>query len=338
MRLKFLLCCLVFFSGLNLYAQDYFPSNDGVKSENTNYTIFKNAKIHVDPSTIIENGMIAVKEGKITAVGKNISIPKNSIVVDLNGKEVYPSFIEIYSDFGMKKPTKASSGNGQPQYNAGREGYYWNDHIRPETNALESFTFDKTEAEKFQKNGFGVVNTHLADGIMRGTGMLVSLNAEGSEGDRILKDRSANFLSFDKSVQSRQSYPTSIMGAMALLRQTYIDAAWYAKGNITNKDLALEALNRNKSLPQIFKTDNLLDELRADKVGDEYGIQYLIFGSGNEFERIAEIKNTNATFIIPLDFPEAYDVENPFMANNVSLQDMKRWNQAPSNLMQLAKK
>ena len=337
MRLKFLLLSLVFFSGLNLYAQDYFPNNDGVNSENTNYTIFKNAKIHVDPTTIIDNGMISVREGKITAVGKNITIPKNSIVVDLKGKEVYPSFIEIYSDFGMKKPTKAGNGNGQPQYNAGREGYYWNDHIRPETNALESFAFDKTEAEKFQKNGFGVVNTHLADGVMRGTGMLFSLNSEGSEGDRILKDRSANFLSFDKSVQSRQSYPTSIMGAMALLRQTYIDAAWYEKGNITNKDLALEALNRNKNLTQIFKTDNLLDELRADKVGDENGIQYLIFGSGNEFERITEIKNTNATFIIPLDFPEAYDVENPFMAGNVSLQDMKRWNQAPTNLMQLAK-
>lgn len=337
MRLKFLLLSLVFFSGLNLYAQDYFPNNDGVNSKNTNYTVFKNAKIHVDPNTIIENGMIAVREGKLTAVGKSITIPENSIVIDLKGKEVYPSFIEIFSDFGMKKPTKAESANGQPQYNASREGYYWNDHIRPETNALESFAFDKTEAEKFQKNGFGAVNTHLADGIMRGTGMLVSLNAEGSEGDRILKDKSANFLSFDKSVQSRQSYPTSIMGAMALLRQTYIDAAWYEKGNISNKDLALEALNRNKTLPQIFKTDNLLDELRADKVGDEYGIQYLIFGSGNEFERIAEVKNTNATYIIPLDFPEAYDLENPFMASNVSLQDMKRWNQAPTNLMQLAK-
>jgi len=337
MRLKFLLLCLVFISGLNLYAQDYFPNNDGVNSKNTNYTVFKNAKIHVDPNTTIENGMIAVREGKLTAVGKSIAIPKNSIVIDLNGKEIYPSFIEIYSDFGMKKPTKAESGNGQPQYNASREGYYWNDHIRPETNALESFAFDKSAAEKFQKNGYGAVNTHLADGIMRGTGMLVSLNSEGSEGDRILKDKSANFLSFDKSVQSNQSYPTSIMGAMALLRQTYIDAAWYEKGNISNKDLALEALNRNKSLPQIFKTDNLLDELRADKVGDENGIQYLIFGSGNEFERIAEVKNTNATFIIPLDFPEAYDLENPFMANSVSLQDMKRWNQAPTNLMQLAK-
>lgn len=337
MKLKFIFLCLVSISGLSLHAQDYFPSNDGVKSKNTNYTVIKNAKIHVDPNTFIETGMIAVKDGKITAVGKNINVPKNSIVIDVKGKDIYPSFVEIYSSFGMKEPAKASGGNGQPQYNASREGYYWNDHIRPDVNALESFTFDKAAAEKLQKNGFGAVNTHLADGIMRGTGMLVSLNAEGAEGDRIIKDKSANFLSFDKSVQSRQSYPTSIMGAMALLRQTYIDAAWYEKGNISNKDIALEALNRNKSLLQIFKTDNLLDELRADKVGDEYGIQYLIFGSGNEFERISEIKNTNATFIIPLDFPEAYDVENPFMANNVRLQDMRRWNQAPSNLMQLAK-
>ena len=336
MKLKLLLYSLIL-AGLPLQAQDYFPKNDGVNTQNTNFTVLENAKIHVDPNTVIENGMISMREGKIVAVGKNINIPKNSIKIDLKGKDVYPSFIEIYSDFGMKKPTKASDGNGQPQYDAAREGYYWNDHIRPETNALESFSFNKTEAEKFQKNGFGVVNTHLADGIMRGTGMLVSLNTEGSEGDRILKDRSANFLSFDKSVQSNQSYPTSIMGAMALLRQTYMDAAWYANGNTENKDLALEALNRNKSLPQIFKTDNLLDEFRADKVGDEFGIQYLIFGSGNEFENIAEVKNSNATYIIPLDFPEAYDLENPFMANYVSLQDMKRWNQAPSNLAQLSK-
>ncbi len=336
MKLKLLLYSLIL-AGFNTQAQDYFPKNDGVNTENTNFIVLENAKIHVDPNTVIENGMVSMRDGKIVEVGKSITIPKNSIKIDLKGKDVYPSFIEIYSDFGMKKPTKADDGNGQPQYDANREGYYWNDHIRPETNALESFSYSKTDAEKYQKNGFGVVNTHQADGIMRGTGMLVSLNSEGSEGDRILKDRSANFLSFDKSVQSNQSYPTSIMGAMALLRQTYMDASWYANGNTQNKDLALEALNRNKNLPQIFKTDNLLDELRADKVGDEFGIQYLIFGSGNEFENIDEVKNSNATYIIPLDFPEAYDLENPFMANYVSLQDMKRWNQAPSNLMQLAK-
>ncbi|WP_034891523.1 amidohydrolase family protein [Gillisia sp. Hel_I_29] len=335
MKLKILLFSLAIM-GSCAQAQEYFPKNDGVKSENNNYTVFENAKIHVDANTIIENGMFAVRNGKITAVGKKINIPKNAIKINLDGKDVYPSFIDIYSDYGIAKPKKAEGG-GQPQYDASREGYYWNDHIRPETNAVEYFSYDKEAAEKLQKNGFGVVNTHMADGIIRGAGMLVALNPEGTTGDRILSDRSAEYLSFDKSVQSRQSYPTSIMGAMALLRQTYLDAAWYTQGKSKNKDLALEALNRNKSLTKIFKTDNLLDELRADKIGDEFGFQYIIYGNGNEFERLEEIKKTNATYIVPLNFPDAYDVENPFMANYVSLQDMKRWNQAPSNLAMMQK-
>lgn len=335
MKFKLLLCALLLV-GNGISAQDYYPANEGVKSKNTNYTVFENARIHVDPNTIIENGMFAVRDGKITAIGKSINIPPNSVRIDLAGKEVYPSFIDIYSEFGVKKPESPSGNGGQPQYNAGREGYYWNDHIRAETSTVGNFSFDKKEAQKLHKSGFGAVNTHTADGIIRGTGMLVALNPEGTEGERILSDRSAQYLSFDKSVHSRQSYPTSIMGAMALLRQTYLDADWYSKGNSNNKDLALEALNRNKDLVQIFKTDNLLDALRADKVGDEFGVQYVIFGSGKELERISEVKGTNATFIVPLNFPEAYDVEDPFMANVVSLQDMKRWNQAPANLSILA--
>ncbi|MFO7718910.1 MAG: amidohydrolase, partial [Gillisia sp.] len=337
MKFKILILTL-FLAHSNLNAQVYFPDNKGVKAKNTNYMVFENAKIHVDPNTIIENGMFAVRNGKITAIGKSISVPENSIRVDLKGKEVYPSFIDIYSEFGIKKPTQAGTGNGEPQYEAGREGYYWNDHIRPENNAIEHFSFNKEEAEKFHKNGFGVVNTHVADGIIRGSGILVALKPEGTEGERIINDRSAQYLSFDKSIQSRQAYPTSIMGAMALLRQSYLDASWYAQGKSENKDLALEALNRNKDLVQIFKTDNLLDALRADKVGDDSGVQYVIFGSGNEFEKLDEIKNTNATIIVPLDFPEAYDLEDPFMSDYVSLQDMKRWNQAPANLKLLAQK
>ena len=318
-----------------MQAQEYFPKNDGVKTRNTNYTVFKNAKIHIDPENVISNGMFAIQQGKITAVGKSIKIPENSIIIDLQGKDVYPSFIDLYSDFGIAKPKKAENGN-TPQYDAGREGYYWNDHIRPDTEAIANFNFDSKEAEKFQKAGFGVVNTHVPDGIIRGTGMLVALTPEVTEGDRILDERSSQYLSFDKSVQSRQSYPTSTMGTMALIRQAYLDARWYADGNSKNKDLALEALNKNKDLVQIFTTDNLLNEFRADKVGDEFGIQYVIVGSGNEYQRLDKIKASNATYIIPLKYPDAFDVEDPYLAKKLSLQEMREWNQAPANLKMLS--
>ena len=334
MKLK-LLMLGVLLCTFTIQAQEYFPKNDGVKTRNTNYTVFKNAKIHVDPQNVINNGMFAIREGKITAVGKSINVPKNSIVIDLKGKEVYPSFIDLYSDFGIPKPKRAENGNG-PQYDAGREGYYWNDHIRPDTEAIANFSFDSKEAEKFHKAGFGVVNTHVPDGIIRGTGMLVALTPGVSEGDRILNERSSQYLSFDKSVKSRQSYPTSTMGTMALIRQAYLDAKWYGDGNAENKDLALEALNNNKGLVQIFATDNLLNEFRADKVGDEFGIQYVIVGSGKEYQRIDEIKASNATYIVPLKFPDAFDVEDPYLANQLSLEEMREWNQAPVNLKMLS--
>jgi imidazolonepropionase-like amidohydrolase len=340
MRIRFLFC-LLFSAMTGLQAQEYFPKNDAVKAEvNTNFTVFKNAKIYVDPSNIINEGMLAVRNGKVTAVGKNIKVPANAVVIDLKGKTIYPSFIELYSNFGIEKP-KGEAGSpysGNPQYDAGREGYYWNDHIRPETSALESFKYNDTEAEKLRKLGFGVVNTHMPDGIVRGTGMLVALNSEGTEGDRILNERSAQFLSFEKSAKSKQVYPSSKMGAMALLRQTYLDADWYAKGNSQTKDLALQAFNQNKNLLQIFKTDNLLDELRADKVGDEFGVQYVIVGSGKEFERLDAIKATNATYIVPVKFPAPFDMEDPYIAGYASLSDMREWNQAPANLKMMAEK
>ena len=251
---------------------------------------------------------------------------------------MYPSFIDIYSDFGITKPKgKPRSRREKPQYDAGRKGYYWNDHIRPETKATASFKFDNKKSKEYLKAGFGVVNTHLQDGIMRGSGMLVALNPNSNDAYRILNSTSAQHLSFSKSNQSRQSYPTSRMGAMALLRQTYMDADWYAGGNMKNKDLSLEALNKNKKAVQIFETGNHLDAVRSDKVGDEFGIQYIIVGSGDEFERIKDIKATNANFIIPINFRAAYNVADPLLAQHIDLGEMRKWNQEPSNLNALSK-
>ena len=321
-----LLCCY------SLFAQDHFPKNDGVKSKSTNYTAFTNAKIYVTPSEIIENGTLLIKNGKVVSTGASVSIPKNAITIDLSGKSIYPSFIDIYSGFGIEKPKRQGGGfRGSPQYDASREGFYWNDHIMPEQNAITHFKYDNKSASSLRKAGFGVVNTHMQDGIVRGTGSLIALTDKGGDAERILNSNSAQYLSLSKSVKSRQAYPTSIMGSMALLRQMYYDADWYSKGNASVLDRSLEAYNKNKNLVQIFDAGNRANAIRIDKVGDQFGIQYVILGGGDEYERIDDIKNTNATYIIPLNLPKAYDVENPFLASTMELEDMREWNQMPSN-------
>ncbi|WP_415859543.1 amidohydrolase family protein [Aureibaculum sp. 2210JD6-5] len=333
-----LFLCLTFLGFTAISAQEYFPKNDGVKTKNNNFIAFTNATIIVSPKQTIKNGTLLVKGEKVIDVGGNITIPKNTIKVDLDGKSIYPSFIDVYSDFGITKPKPQRGSFGQaPQYDTNRKGYYWNEHIRAETNALNVFKFDSKKAEDLRSVGFGMVNTHLQDGIVRGNGVLVALNSEGSDANRLLDVNSSQYLSFNKSNASRQVYPTSLMGAMALLRQLYLDADWYAKGNVETKDLTLEAFNRNKNLKQIFYAGDKHNALRADKIGDQFGIQYTIVGKGNEYQLIDEIKNTNATFIIPLNFPKAYDVANPYQADHINLEDMRYWNQAPTNLSVLAK-
>lgn len=327
--IKNVLWLLMFACSIPIFGQDYFPNNSGVATKNSNYTLFTNATIYASPDKVIKNGSLLIKEGKVVSVGKNIKPPKNATIVDLSGKFIYPSFIDIYTDFGVKKPERVR-GSGQ-QYDAGRSGFYWNDHIRPEQEAMHLFKYDSKAASSMQKLGFGTVNTSIQDGIVRGTGALIALNDKGDNSVRVLDPASAQFLSFSKSVQSRQSYPTSLMGSMALLRQMYNDANWYAGGNSETTDLALEALNRNKALPQIFEAGSRSNLMRADKVGDQFGIQYIIVGGGDEYERIADVKNTNAAVILPLDFQKAYDVEDPFLASTLSVSDMRAWNQGPYN-------
>jgi imidazolonepropionase-like amidohydrolase len=316
-----------------LFAQDYFPSNSGVIANNTNYTAFTNATIHVSPTEVIEEATLLIKDGKVVSVGKSLDIPKNTTKIDLSGKTIYPSFIDLYTTFGVEKPKR--SGNG-PQYGPSRSGFYWNDHVMPEQDVMASFEYDTKTASEMHKLGFGVVNTHMPDGIVRGTGALIALNNDADNAMRVVDGETTQHFSFSKSVTSRQSYPSSIMGSMALLRQMYNDAKWYEAGNIDTRDLSLEALNGNKELLQIFEAGSRANLMRADKVGDAFNIQYTILGGGDEYERIDEVKGTNATLILPIDFQLAYDVDNPFLASTLSLSDMRAWNQEPHNPRLLA--
>ena len=88
------------------------------------------------------------------------------------------------------------------------------------------------------------------------------------------------------------------MGAIALLRQTYYDGQWYAKNTEDkNFNISLEKWNDNQNMPQFFEIGNRLDLLRADKLGDEFGVQYIFRGGGDEYLRLEAIKNTGATII-----------------------------------------
>jgi imidazolonepropionase-like amidohydrolase len=275
-----------------------------------------------------------IKQGKIVAVGVGVEIPKDAVVVDCNGKYIYPSFVDPLTDYGAGTPKRTNAGFnfGAPgQFLSNKPGAYnWNQAVKPEINTVEAFTLDEAVAASYRNNGFGTVLTHVKDGIVRGTGAVVTL-AGTNENNTILKSKAAQVFSFDKGT-STQSYPSSLMGSIALIRQTYLDAKWYATKPATEGvNLSLEAFNANAGLPQIFVADDKWSVLRADRIAKEFGTQYILRGADNGYQRIDELAKTKATFIIGVDFPAALDVEDPNDARFVSLADMKHWELAPTN-------
>ncbi|HEV8287357.1 MAG TPA: amidohydrolase family protein [Chitinophagaceae bacterium] len=319
-------------------AQVTFPVN-GVADPRVGCYAFTNASIVKDGQTTLNNATLVIRDGRITTVGTNAAIPKDAVVVNCSGKYIYPSLIDIYSDYGIPIPQRPTPGGGAggggffapQQFTSNTKGAYgWNQAIRSEVNAADIFTMDDKAAKPLRDIGFGSVLTHQKDGIARGTGAFVTLASE-KENLVIVKDKASAHYSFSKGT-STQSYPGSMMGSVALLRQTYLDAQWY-KSRPTKEgvNMTLQAWNDEQSLPQIFDANDKWSDIRADRIGDEFGVQYIIKGGGNEYQRINDIAATKASYILSLNFPQAQEVEDPNDAKYVSLADMKHWELAPTN-------
>ncbi|SFE78730.1 Imidazolonepropionase [Chitinophaga sp. CF118] len=327
------LCLLLggLLAGYISHAQETFPVN-GIADKRDGCYAFVKATIVKNATVTLSNATLVIRDGRIISVGTG-PIPKDAVIIDCEGKYIYPSFIDPYSDYGtqpVKKSASGSRGERDPQLQSATKGAYgWNQAIKSEVNAASFFNTDEGTAKTLREAGFGTVLTHQRDGIARGTGALVTL-ASGKENKVLIREKASAQYSFDKGM-STQDYPSSLMGTIALLRQTYLDAQWYksrpAKEGI---NLTLQAWNESQPLPQIFDVQDKWDVLRADKIGDEFGVQYIIKAAGNEYQRIPEMIATKASFILPLNFPLPIDVEDPGDVRFVALSDMKHWEMAPS--------
>ncbi len=301
--------------------QPTFPVN-GVADPRTMTYAFTHATIVKDWQNTLTNATLVIKEGKIISVGTNADVPKDAVVVDCSGKYIYPSFIDIYSDYGIPIPERQRGGfdfRAPAQFNTNTKGAFgWNQAIKPEVSGSKIFVVDDAKAKPLRDIGFGSVLTHQKDGIARGTGVFVTL-ANEKENLVIVKEKASAHYSLNKGT-STQSYPSSMMGTIALLRQTYLDAQWYkSKPEKEGVNLSLQAWLENQNLPQIFEANDKWNDLRAYRIGNEFGVQYIIKAGGNEYQRIDDIAGTKATFILSLNYPQAMDVEDPNDARFVSL-------------------
>ncbi len=126
------------------------------------------------------------------------------------------------------------------------------------------------------------------------------------------------------------------MGAIALIRQSLYDARWHAArgaGERAEANLALQALAQVARGAQraYFQLDDELDVQRVSTLAQEFGLDVILLGTGSEYRVLDQVKTTATPFVLPLNFPEAAQVEDADTALNTTLAELQHWEQAPAN-------
>ena len=317
---------------LGTSAQGTFPVNGTQSTDKSIYAI-THARLYMEPGTMVEDATLLYAEGKILAAGKSVKVPESAVVTDAQGQFIYPSFVELISDYGLKPQTVATA--QRSNYESARAGAYgWNDAVKSDFKAAEYFEADADKAAELRKNGFGAVLTVRRDGIFRGTGALVSTGNMPAR-KQLLEADVVSGISLNKGT-SKQSYPGSLAGSIALVRQTMLDAFWYRHhGKTTERNLSLEALNQSMQLPFLFEGIEKYDLPRMLNLAKEFGLVFFAKGNGDEYQRLDLIRNNRLRLAIPLNFPSAPDVNDPYDALRVSMAELKHWENAPFNAVML---
>ena len=158
---KYFILLLVLVIPFLSYSQEGFPVN-GVNDIRENHYAFINANIIIDYKTKLENGILVIKNGVITSVGKDVSIPEGIRVFDLQGNYVYPSFIDLYTDYGIIDDESRNissnwiSSYNSPQMLSNKSGpFAWNESIRPEYNSVNYIKIDNKTSNKLRSEGLG---------------------------------------------------------------------------------------------------------------------------------------------------------------------------------------
>jgi imidazolonepropionase-like amidohydrolase len=310
------------------------------------------ARIVAAPGQVIERGTIVMRDGVITSVGAGVPVPADARVWEGDSLTIYPGLIDAFVMPAEAPGQGAPPGPpfGRPRTPAtpapSRGAAHALSVVRAEMHISETQPLAKDQAEGLRAAGFAAAQVAPRIGIVRGQSAVVGL-AEGDPNDVIVKADAAQVVALEAS---REGYPGSLMGAIAVIRQVFMDARWYRDALATylrapagkerpETNLSWEALQAVIAgrQPALFVADEMLEVLRSTAIAREAGVTAQVVGAGDEYKRVKEIAAAGVPLIVPVNFPEAPELADPDAAVDVSTEELRHWNQAPENPATLAK-
>ncbi|RMG43669.1 MAG: amidohydrolase [Acidobacteria bacterium] len=320
----------------------------GLRPHDPERHAFVHARIVIAPGTAIDDGLLLTEGERVAYAGPMRTPPAGAAVHDLAGKTIYPGFIDPYTEYGLppSAPAPAPEKPSAPRYEAERQGpSAWNEAIHAEIRWADRFVPNPEQAKPYLERGVTAVGAVRLDGIFRGRGFAATLAARPPNETLLVAD-GPQFLSFDKG-SSRQAYPSSLMGSIALIRQTLLDARWYRQAHDAYAldpnqprpefNSALEALTE-PAPSYVFETTDELMLLRAARLAAEFGLAAVFVGSGYEYRQADAIAALGRPLILPVSLPPVPPVAAAEDARDVTLAQLRHWERAPRNAAELARR
>jgi imidazolonepropionase-like amidohydrolase len=189
--------------------------------------VLKGGKLLTVSHGIIENGILVLQGGKITAVGTTNSapVPKNAHVIDVSGMTVYPGLIDSETSLGLTEISAESSTNDQIETS---------DEIMPHMHVYDAFHAESELIPVTRING--VTNAIVAPDsrdTLPGQDSFIQLDGKSAQEMLLVRDIAMplNFTGDQRRNESweKRKFPSTRMGMAAQLRQAFLDAQRYAQ-------------------------------------------------------------------------------------------------------------
>lgn len=284
-----------------------------------------NARIMTVSGAPIERGTVVIRDGLIAAVGPNVTAPADARIIDGTGLTVYPGLIDSSTSLGIPQPTPA------PPAAPGQGGGVFAQLLRAQTSTtvalnstqpaglqpevlVEDFLRPGGEQiEAARAAGITTALTSPRQGIWMGQSALINLSGDTAQ-QMIVRSPVALHVGF--TPLRTGSYPTSLMGVFAVLRQMLLDAGRYREAQQAyersprgtrrpDQDRSLAALLPvlDGAMPVVMYADREREIARALDLADEFKLKAIIAG-GLESAKVADrLRESKVPVLLSLNFP-----------------------------------
>jgi len=310
-NLKRLVCIMlpVVLLGLTGLAQ----AQSSVASYNGLHAIV-GARIEIGDGRIIEKGTVVLRDGMIVAVAADAAVPHGADVIDGKGLTVYPGFIDAYTTKGYVAPPTPKAPDPDTvtaDYASAFMRETVRQGIRPEARATEGLALTDDLLKSYRSAGFTTVLVAPSGGDMSGMAALINLSGRPTRESTVLPIVGETFAFGGRAFGD--GYPSSLLGHIAQLRQTLLDAQWFhaveqsfQAGGITRPPsddslLALQPVTAGR-LPAIFDAESEFQIERSLNLAAEFKLKPVIAGGAEAWKELDAIKRSGAPVLLSIAF------------------------------------